>query len=65
MAHAWRLSTLPGRLCPPGDLRPPVAVGRRPLDFTEDQIDDAVENLLLVGHVVVERHWLDAEFVGE
>jgi hypothetical protein len=55
----------PSRVGSLNDLRPPVTVGGRQLYLAEDQIHDAVENLLLVGNVVVERHWLDAEFVGE
>ena len=42
-----------------------VEPARRPLDLGEHEVDDAVEDRLLVGHVVVERHRLDAELLGE
>ena len=35
------------------------------LDLSDDRVDDAVEERFLVGDVVVERHRLDAELVGE
>ena len=31
----------------------------------EDDVDDAVEDLFLVGNVVVQRHGLDAQLVSE
>ncbi len=34
------------------------------VDRLEDRIDDAVENRIFVGHVVVERHRLDAQLLG-
>ena len=50
----------------------PVAHGRLPLgvrqgelDLAEHEIDHAVENLVLAGHVVVERHRLDVQPVRE
>ena len=36
----------------------------RQVDLAEDEIDDAVEDLVLVGDVVVERHRLDAELAA-
>jgi hypothetical protein len=47
------------------DLRLPVAIAGWQLDLAEDDIDDAVEDLALVGDVVVDRHRCDAEFCGE
>ena len=55
---------LPGRVRPPPHLRAPVAAGRRQLDLAEDEVDDAVEDLVLVGDVVVDRHRLDAELAA-
>jgi hypothetical protein len=43
----------------------PVDVGRRQLDLAEDDVDHPVEELVLVGHVVVERHRACAELVCE
>ena len=34
-------------------------------DLAEDEVDDAVDDLVLVRDVVVDRHRLDAELVGE
>ena len=34
------------------------------VDRLEDRIDEAVENRIFVGHVVVERHRLDAQLLG-
>ena len=34
-------------------------------DLADDDLDDAVQDRILVGDVVVERHRLDAELVGE
>ena len=35
------------------------------LDVAQDQVDDAVEDVVLVGHVVVQRHRLDPELLAE
>ena len=43
----------------------PVRAGYRHIDLAEDEVDDAVEDSLLVGEVVVERHRLDAERLAE
>src|SRR6478672_3079254 len=43
----------------------PVSIARRSVDLGEDHVDDAVEDLALVGHVVVDRHRLDAELLRE
>ncbi len=40
-----------------------VSVGT--VDLAEDEVDDAVADVLLVGHVVVERHRLDSEVIAE
>src|SRR5215218_10178594 len=56
---------LTGRVGSLTDLGAPVAVVGRKVDLAEDFIDDAVEDLALVGDVVVDRHRFDAEFCGE
>jgi hypothetical protein len=43
----------------------PVAAGGGRLDLGEDQVDHAVEQVAAVGHVVVQRHRLDAELLGQ
>ena len=43
----------------------PVAAGGGRLDLAEDEVDHPVEEVVLVGDVVVERHRLDAELLGE
>ena len=45
--------------------RLPLDVGRRRLDLAEDDVDHPVEELLLVGDVVVEGHRARAELVAE
>jgi hypothetical protein len=50
---------------PSAHRRLPVDVRRRQLDLAEDDVDHLVEELLLVGHVVVERHRARAELVCE
>jgi hypothetical protein len=42
-----------------------VAVGRRGVDLGEDDVDHPVEEVVLVGDVVVERHRLDVELLGK
>ena len=37
----------------------------RGLDLADDDVDHAVEELVLVGHVLVERHRHDAQFLSE
>ena len=44
---------------------PPIVAGDRHLDLGPDEVDDAVEELVLVGEVVVDRHRLDAELLAE
>jgi len=46
-------------------LRLPVAAGQGRLDLAEDDVDHPVEEVVLVVDVVVERHRLDAELLGE
>jgi hypothetical protein len=53
------------RAGPSRDLGAPLAVGRRQLDLAEDDVDDAVEDLVLVGDVVVDRHRLHPELLGQ
>jgi hypothetical protein len=45
--------------------RPPVLVDRRRLDFAEDDVDHPIEELILVRHVLVERHRHHAELLRE
>jgi hypothetical protein len=45
----------------PADRGLPVGVGGRRLDLADDDVDHAVEQLLLVGHVLVEGHRHDVE----
>jgi hypothetical protein len=37
----------------------PAGLAGGQLDLAEDEVDDAVEDVVLVGHVVVQRHGLD------
>ena len=41
----------------------PPTVGQ--VDLAEDDVNDAIKDLILVGHVVVNRHRLDLECVRE
>jgi hypothetical protein len=59
------IERLPGGDRPPAHRDPPVAVGRRQLDLAEDEVDHAVEELVLGRQVVVERHRADAELLGQ
>ena len=43
----------------------PVAAGYRQFDLAVDEIDDCVDDLVLVGDVVIHRHRFDAELGGE
>ena len=43
----------------------PVRPGRRHLDLADHQVRDAVQDRGLVGHVVIERHRLDAQLLGK
>ena len=54
-----------GRDRAPAHRRPPIASDQRQLDLAEDDVDDAVEDVRLVGDVVVERHRLNAELLCE
>ena len=45
--------------------RAPVVVDRRRLDLAEDDVDHAIEELILVRHVLVERHRHHAELLRE
>ena len=56
---------LAGRASSPFHLGPPVTAGSRKLDLAEDDVDQGVEDLVLVGDVVVDRHRLDAQLLGE
>src|SRR3954469_9021576 len=51
--------------CPSGQLGAPVTAHRRQLYLAEDDVDDAVEDLLLVLDVVVDGHRLHTELVGQ
>jgi hypothetical protein len=56
---------VPRRDRPRAQGRLPVAVRRRGFDLAEDDVDHAVEQVVLAGDVVVERHRLDAELLRE
>src|SRR4029077_21000513 len=45
--------------------RLPIGSGGGEVDLAEDEVDHAVEEVALAGHVVVERHRLDPEGVAE
>jgi hypothetical protein len=45
--------------------RPPAVARGRQGDLTDDQIDDAGQDRVLVGDVLVQGHRLDAEFLTE
>ena len=45
--------------------RVPVPFGRRRLRLVEDEVEDAVEHVVLVRDVVVQRHRLEAEHLAE
>ena len=69
-AHGWRSMTVARREEPLPQPRAPVRRARlrvadRGVDLGEDGLDEAVEQGLLAGQVVVERHGLDAEIGGE
>jgi hypothetical protein len=55
----------PRRERPLAQLLLPVAVRGGRLDLAEDQVDHAVEQVVLVRDVVVERHRLHAELLGD
>ncbi len=50
---------------PPAHLGLPWRARHGQVDLGEDEVDDAVDDLVLVGEVVVERHRLDAEVLAE
>src|SRR5580765_7794845 len=54
-----------GRVRAAADLLAPSSAGRGQVDLAEDDVDDAVEDLVLVLDVVVDRHRLDAELLGQ
>ena len=64
IAQRWRARTSRTEIA-----RRRIAVPSRPrgrqVDLAEDEIDDAVDELVLVGEVVVERHRLDPELLAE
>ena len=49
----------------PAHLLTPVALGIGKLDLLEDEVDEPVEELVLAGDVVVDRHRLGAELLRE
>ena len=55
-AQRWRLSASRVETRPPAHRRLPVELERRRLDLAEHDVDHPVDELHLVGHVVVERH---------
>ncbi len=54
-----------GRVGAPDHLRTPLPLEGGQVDLVEDQIDDAVEDFVLSGDVVVQRHRLGAEVSSE
>ena len=65
IAHGWRRSACRADSRPLTHRRLPVGSARGQVDLAEDQVDHAVEELVLVGHMVVQRHGLDPEGVAE
>src|ERR1035437_7726846 len=59
------LQRLARRDRPASHCRPPVVVDRGRLDLAEDDVDHAIEQLILVRHVLVERHRHHAELLRE
>ena len=43
----------------------PGPARRRSLDLADDDLDDAIEQVVLVADVAVERHGIDAELLAE
>ena len=68
-AQGWRRRTSRAartrRASPSSSRRPHVEAAHGVVDLAHDDLDHAVEDLLLVGDVVVERHGLDPEPLGE
>ena len=65
IAQRWREQGVADRDRPLAHRGLPVGPGDRQVDLAEDEVDDAVEDLVLVGEVVVEGHRLDAELLAE
>ena len=64
-AQGWASRTSWAEIAPLPHGRLPVRPGRRDVDVAQDQVDDAVEDVVLVRHVVVQRHRLDPELLAE
>ena len=62
---AVALERLARRDRPASHRRPPVVIDRGRLDLAEDDVDHAIEELILVRHVLVERHRHHAELLRE
>lgn len=43
----------------------PIDIAEWGIDLADDYVDHAVEQLLFIPHVLVERHWYDAELLGD
>ncbi len=56
---------LVGRDHAPAHRRLPVGSVGSEIDLGRDEVDDAVDDLVLRADVVVERHRLDAELLGD
>lgn len=59
------LQGLPRREDPLPERALPVGVAGRGFDLIDDDVDHAVQELFLVGNVLVERHRYDAQFLRE
>ena len=65
IAHGWRRSAWRADSARSRIACLPIGCTRGQVDLAEDQVDHAVEELVLVGHVVVQRHGLDPEGFAE
>ena len=65
IAQGWRASTSRAEIARWRMAVFQSAPRRRQIDLAEHEIDHAVEEVVLVGHVVVQRHRLDPELVAE
>ena len=64
-AQGWRVSASWTEIALLRIAASPVSGRRRRLGLGEDEVEDAVEDVVLVGDVVVQRHRLEAERLAE